>query len=96
MVEVVLCKGNQLVDCRGRCVTVATVLQGRDAPIYREGRGMQSLTLIHIFILRVFSVLCIHAEATKEHRAAIVDRVCKVDAGIHNDTSILADDCKGV
>ena len=96
MVEVVLCKGNQLVDCRGRCVTVATVLQGRHAPIYREGRGMQSLTLIHIFILRVFSVLCIHAEATKEHRAAIVNRVCKVDAGIYNDTSVLADDGKGV
>ena len=57
---------------------------------------MLSLTLIHTFPPSVFFGLCTDAEATKEHRAALVNRVCKVDAGIHNDTSVLADDGEGV
>ena len=57
---------------------------------------MLSLTLIHTLPKNVCFWLCTDAEATKEHRAAIVNRVCKVDAGIHNDTSVLADDGEGV
>ena len=84
------------MDTRGgRCVTAATVLQDDEPPLETK-RGMLSLTLIHIVICIFFVWLCTDAVATKEHRAAIVDRVCKVDGDIHNDTSVLADDGKGV
>ena len=55
-----------------------------------------SHTLIHIVPSKVLSWLCIHAVATKEHRAVIAVRVRKVDGGIHNNTSVLADDGEGV
>ena len=55
-----------------------------------------SHTLIHILPYKVLSWLCIHAVATKEHRAVIAVRVRKVDGGIHNNTSVLADDGEGV
>ena len=82
---------------RPMCYGCNRVLQD-GAPILQiKGKGyVMSHTLIHIVAFKVLSWLCIHAVATKEHRAAIVNRVCKVDAGIHNDTSVLADDGEGV
>ena len=80
----------------GRCFTAATVPQDAEPILEIKGWCMLSLTLIHIFPPTGHIWLCTDAEATKEHRAAIVNRICKVDGGIHNDTSVLADDGEGV